>query len=90
MQKLAVINEVILYLLFTLVTGTMGISRLFSRENHLLGYLIIALVTLAIYVNLVVMFAQAWHHIKLLRARNINTKRGKIMEELKPESNLVA
>ena len=88
-QKLAIINEVILYLLLVLVTGSLGISKLFSRENHLLGYLIIALVTLAIYVNLVMMCAQAWYHVKMLRARSSNTKRAKIMEDLKPKSDLM-
>lgn len=83
MQKLAIVNEVFLYLVIVLVLACTSISRPDGPESDILGYMIIGVVTLAIHVNLVAMFAQALHHIKLLYARRAHSKNPKIAAQKK-------
>ena len=82
-QKLAVTNEVILYVILVLTTASTSLSRPNSLESDVLGYSIIGMVTLAIHVNLVAMMAQAWHHTKLLYARRAYLRSQKAAMDLK-------
>lgn len=89
MQKLAIANEVFLYLIIVLVLACTSISNPEGAESEILGYLIIGVVTLAIHVNLVAMFAQAWYHMRLLYARHVNSKKPKV-SALKAKQGAIA
>ena len=64
MNKLALANETLLYVLIILILASPSLTTDTGREA--LGWVIIAVVTLAIHTNLAVMLAQAWNHCKLL------------------------
>ena len=69
---LAIANEVFLYMLLVLLLG--GKNHEGSMNEDVLGWLIIAIVTICIVVNLVVMLVKAYYHIKLLFTRHSNKK----------------
>ena len=72
MNYLAIANEVFLYMLLVLLLG--GKNHEGSMNEDVLGWLIIAIVTICIQVNLVFMLAKAYHHAKLLFIRHSNKK----------------
>jgi len=72
MQNLAVANEVFFYTLLVLVLAASCTTNNESSESMILGWTMIGVVTLAIFVNLTVMMANAWNHSKLLYARYQN------------------
>ncbi len=48
-------NEVLLQIILVLALGSSVITKVGSRESEILGYILIGVITLAIYANLVVM-----------------------------------
>lgn len=72
MQNLAVVNEVFFYVLLVLVLTCSCSTSRHSLESSILGWTIIAVVTLSIFVNLSVILANAWNHSKLLHTRYKN------------------
>lgn len=66
MQNLAIANEAFLYVLLILVLASSCMLSTDSLENLFIGWTMIAVVTLAIFVNLTVMIVDACHHCKLL------------------------
>lgn len=71
-NKLALANETLLYLLIVLIIASPSLS---SEAGHeALGWAIIGVVTLIIHTNLAVMLAEAWHHCRLLYTRYLNRK----------------
>lgn len=73
-QKLAVANEIFLYVLLVLVLGCSCLTTANKMESNILGWTIIAVVTLTIHVNLVFNMSTAWNHCMLLRTRYLNKK----------------
>lgn len=73
-QKLAIANEVFLYVLLVLVLGSSCLTTIDSFESSILGWAMIGVVTLAIHVNLAVIMVNAWSHCKLLYVRHQNKK----------------
>jgi len=74
MQKLAIVNEVFLYVLLVLVLSCSCLTTTDSLESTILGWTMIGVVTLAIHVNLVFILINAWNHCKLLYTRYLNKK----------------
>lgn len=67
MNKLAVINEALLYTVLILILASPSFTTV--AERHVLGWAMIGVVTLVIHVNFCAILAQAWHHCKLLYTR---------------------
>jgi len=72
MNKLAVANELILYIILLLVLACECLTTASSSENDMIGWIMIAIVTLAIHMNLVTILTEAWSNIKLLYTRFTN------------------
>ena len=72
MQNLAVANEAFFYTLLVLVLAASCMTKTDSMQSSILGWTMIAVVTLAIFVNLTVMMVNAWNHSKLLYTRYQN------------------
>ena len=72
MQNLAIANEAFFYTLLVLVLAASCMTQTDSLESWILGWTMIAVTTLAIFVNLTVMTAAACTHIKLLYTRYQN------------------
>ena len=72
MNKLAVANELFLYIIILLVLGCECLTTTSSSENEILGWLIIAVITLTIHINLITVLTEAWSHIKLLYTKLTN------------------
>ena len=77
MNYLASANEVFLYSLLALVLTAISISdepQGRADSKGIVDWLIIAVATIWLHVNLVVILAKAYHHCKLLKSRYINNK----------------
>lgn len=71
-QNLAVANEAFFYLLLVLILTCSVLTNSHSVESNYLGWSMIAVVTLAVFVNLTVISANACNHCKLLYIRHKN------------------
>jgi hypothetical protein len=65
-QKLDIANEIFLILVLTLILTCNCLTDTKSAQSEAFGWMLIGLLTLVIYVNLVVIIAQAYQHCKLL------------------------
>lgn len=65
-QKLAIINEVLLSLIFGLSTASISLGKLSSSKIDTMGYIIVGLVMFTIAFNLFAMLDKAGSHVKLL------------------------
>lgn len=71
-QFLATSNEFFVYAMLVLINASACHDELSSFSSNCLGWAIIAVVTLAIFVNITVMTVQACSHCKLLYTRYLN------------------
>ena len=72
-QKLAIANEMFLYLVLVIVLSCSSISGP-GNGKDILGWLLIILVTIAVHFNLIAIGAKAAEHTKLLYRRHQNRK----------------
>lgn len=84
MNKLAIANETLLCVLLVLIMVSPILIE--ETERHILGWLIIAVVTLTIHVNLSVIIAEAWLHCRLLYTRRQNRKTKQVSSKVVPRS----
>lgn len=74
MNKLAVANELLLYVVLVLLLACESLSTTSSSHSETLGWVMVAVITLFIHLNVIVILAEAWYHTKLVYTRIANSK----------------
>lgn len=87
MNNLAIINDVLLYLVLVLSLSCSCVTTADMTEKKILGWTMIVVVTLSVHINFITATVQAIRHIKLMYQRRQNLKALKAKAAAQPEKS---